>query len=206
MALLVDPDHKLPTEDYEGLEELVNFRAACMQRYEQLGKPLAAFSQERIQQGYYVAESEMITCNLDKKESKTVVDLSFAEFVHVLNPFDSDAEVEITSNGRKSRLDSLKLEFTEAGVLLPSKEKAVWVLDGFKRKEEEAQEAARAAQPVPKRQRRGSMTCGAQPGQRGTGAAPATFESGLLNAALQRRLRKQTDEEVKAKQEKKDEA
>ena len=106
MALLVDPDHKLPTEDYEGLEELVNFRAACKQRYEQLGKPLAALSQETIQQGYYVAESEMITCNLDKKESKTVVDLSFAEFVHILCPFDSNTEVEIISHERKSRFDS----------------------------------------------------------------------------------------------------
>ena len=51
MALLVQPKHCLPTEDFQGLEELVNFERACEKRHNDIGRPLAALCQAYIMRG-----------------------------------------------------------------------------------------------------------------------------------------------------------
>ena len=52
LALLVHPKHKLPTEDFEGLEDLANFEGVVEKRCNDVGRPLTALSQEEITRGY----------------------------------------------------------------------------------------------------------------------------------------------------------
>jgi len=64
MALLVHPKHSLPTEDFHGLDELVNFERACEKRHNDIGRPLAALSQEDIMRGYVTVVDKQVVPNL----------------------------------------------------------------------------------------------------------------------------------------------
>ena len=52
MALLVHPKHQLPTEDFEELQDMANFERAVEKRYNDVGRPRTALSQEGIMRGY----------------------------------------------------------------------------------------------------------------------------------------------------------
>ncbi len=52
MQLLEYMEHKMPTADFEGLEEVAKLKTASVHHYEVLGEPFAAFSRQDLLQGY----------------------------------------------------------------------------------------------------------------------------------------------------------
>ena len=93
MALLVHPKHKLPTEDFEGLEDLANFERAVEKRYNDVGRPLTALSQEEIMRGYLSVVDKRVIPNLwaprgDGLTERPWIDLTYADEVRVHDKFD----------------------------------------------------------------------------------------------------------------------
>ena len=94
MALLVHPKHKLPTEDFEGLEVLANFERAVEKRYNDVGRPLTALSQEEIMRGYLSVVDKRVIPNLWAPRGdgfahrRKCIDLTYADEVRVHNMFD----------------------------------------------------------------------------------------------------------------------
>ena len=103
MALLVHPKHKLPTEDFEGLEDLANFERAVEKRYNDVGRPLTALSQEEIMRGYLSVVDKRVIPNLwaprgDGLTERPWIDLTYADEVRVHNKFDPWTHVVILVN------------------------------------------------------------------------------------------------------------
>ena len=142
MALLVHPKHFLPTEDFQGLEELVNFERACEKRHNDVGRPLAALSQEEIMRGYMAVVDKHIVPNLwapgTEGDERPTVDLTYADEVQVHDQFDPWTHVLVTMNGRESTMKDISEELGPEAQL-PPKEKEVWNMDGlgFEAKEKE---------------------------------------------------------------------
>ena len=76
-----------------------------------------------------------ITCALDTKADKTVVDFDYAESIRVEKPLSVETDVIITVGGRESKVNSLASEFTNAGVKLPTRE-VKWLDKQLQPKEE----------------------------------------------------------------------
>ena len=143
MVLLVHPKHKLPTEDFEGLEDLANFERAVEKRYNDVGRPLTALSQEEIMRGYLSVVDKRVIPNLwaprgDGLTERPWIDLTYADEVRVHNKFDPWTHVVVTMNGRESALRDIAEELGPEAKL-PGKEKEVWNMGGlgFEAKEKE---------------------------------------------------------------------
>jgi len=181
MALLVHPKHFLPTEDFEGLEEVVNFERACVKRHNDLGRPLAARSQEDILRGYLTVVDKQVVPNLWEPGTgggeQPTVDLSYADAVQVKNQFDPWTSIITTKNGRVSTIEDIGEEFGPEA-RLPRKEKEVWNLDGlgFEARVEPMEETCRGV----KRKTAAKSNDRSSPGKRSSPAA--------LSQVLQNRL------------------
>lgn len=134
MALREREDHKLPTDDYEGIETILDFTKVCVERYIKIGRPLAEWTQTMILNGYWHCANKVITCPLDKNEEKTEAKLDFATEVNITHPFDCHAPIHVTISGRKTQIVDLVSQFTDAGMVFPSLEKEEWEVSDFKKK------------------------------------------------------------------------
>ena len=128
MALQVHPKHMLPTEDYEDLEELPNFGRACEKRHNDVGRLLAALSQEDIMRGYLMIVDKHVVPNLwrapEEAGERQTINLSYADEVTVKDPFDPWTSVVLKKDGRTSTIDDICDEFCP-WANLPGKEKSV---------------------------------------------------------------------------------
>ena len=118
-----------------------------------------------------------ITCALDTKADKTVVDFDYAESIRVENPLSVETDVIITVGGRESRVNSLASEFTSAGVILPTRD-VKWLDKQLQLKE------AIDATPTPAKRQRLSAVSDGSPGE----ASSSPASSNHLSAALRKRL------------------
>ena len=179
-ALRVHQEALLPTETHDmdttipALSEVIN------QQYRAMGSPFAqvpANEPERLLEGYFPVSGKTITCVLDTKADKTVVEFDYAESIRVEKPLSVDTDVIITVGGRESRVNSLASEFTSAGVILPTRD-VKWLDKQLQLKE------AIDATPTPAKRQRLSAVSDGSPGE----ASSSQASSNLLSAALRKRL------------------
>ena len=172
MALKVHPKHYLPTEDFEDLDLVSNLEKAIEKRHNDVGKPLAALSQEDIMRGCLTACDKKISPNLWSAggcaDARPEVDLSYADEVVIKDKFDPWTPTIMTQHGRESCIDAISEELGPAAGF-PAREKEVWNLDGARFHREGGTRDAREA-PEEERRRsacageRRRQACGAQPG------------------------------------------
>ncbi len=184
LALRVRPKQYLPTEDYEGLESVVKLEHAIVQRHRDVGKPLAALSQQRILQGYYTECDRHIILNLwspkEAGDNPPEVDLTFADVVKIVNVFDAFTAITITQQGRTSVFEDIRYEFGEQETLPPA-EKEVWDLTGLGFPKKAPQEAPAVKRRRLKAEGEHEAASGAEP-------AKATAPQAGLSQALRKRL------------------
>ena len=143
MALQVHPKQMVPTEDYEDLEELPNFERACDTRHNDVGRPLAALSQEDIMRGYFMITDKHAIPNLwrapEEAGERQTINQSYADEVSINDPFDPWTVLVMKNDGRVSTIDDMCEEFCP-WASLPAKAKDVWNLDGldFRKKDPDA--------------------------------------------------------------------
>ena len=121
-ALRVHQEAFLPTETHEMDTTIAALSAVINQQHRAIGAPFAqvpANEPERLLEGYFPVEGKTVTCALDTKAYKTVVEFDYAESIRVENPLNVETDVIITVGGRESRVNSLASEFANAGVALP---------------------------------------------------------------------------------------
>ena len=113
-------------QDFHGLDELVNFERACEKRHNDIGRPLAALSQEYIMRGYMTVVDKQVVPNLWEPGTgggeQPTVDLSYADAVQIKNQFDPWTSIITTKNGRVSTIEDIGEEFGPEA-RLPRKEK-----------------------------------------------------------------------------------
>ena len=179
-ALRVHQEALLPTETHDMDTTISALSAVINQQYRAIGPPFAqvpANEPERLLEGYFLVSGKTITCALDTKADKTVVDFDYAESIRVEKPLSVETDVIITVGGRESKVNSLAAEFTNAGVKLPTRE-VKW-LD----KQLQLTEAIEATPTPAKRQRLPAVSDGS-PGE----ASSSQASSNHLSAALRKRL------------------
>ena len=180
-ALRVHQEAFLPTETHEMDTTIAALSAVINQQYRAIG---ALFSQvpanepERLLEGYFPVSGKTITCALDTKADKTVVDFDYAESIRVEKPLSVETDVLITVGGRESRVNSLASEFANAGVALPTRD--VHWLDEQLRPKETADDT-----PPPAKKQRLSAGSDGSPGE----SAASQTSSNVLSAALRKRLK-----------------
>ena len=118
-----------------------------------------------------------ITCALDTKAYKTMVEFHYADSIRVEKPLNVETDVLITVGGRESRVNPLASEFTSAGVILPTRD--VQWLD----KQLQLKETVDVTPTSAKRQRLSAVSDGS-PGE----ASSSQASSNYLSAALRKRL------------------
>ena len=179
-ALRVHQEAFLPTETHEMDTTIAALSAVINQQYRAIGAPFAqvpANEPERLLEGYFPVEGKTVTCALDTKAYKTVVEFDCAESIRVETPLSVETDVLITVGGRESRVNSLASEFANAGVALPTRD--VHWLDEQLRPKETADDT-----PPPAKKQRLSAGSDGSPGE----SAASQTSSNVLSAALRKRL------------------
>ena len=179
-ALRVHQEALLPTETHDMDTTIPALSAVINQQYRAIGSPFAqvpANEPERLLEGYFPVSGKTITCALDTKAYKTVVDFDYAESIRVEKPLSVETDVIITVGGRESRVNSLASEFTSAGVILPTRD-VEWLDKQLQLKE------AIDATPTPAKRQRLSAVSDGSPGE----ASSSQASSNHLSAALRKRL------------------
>ena len=179
-ALRVHQEAFLPTETHEMDTTIAALSAVINQQYRAIGAPFSkvpANEPERLLEGYFPVEGKTVTCALDTKADKTVVDFDYAESIRVEKPLSVETDVIITVGGRESKVNSLASEFTNAGVKLPTRE-VKWLDKQLQLKE------AIDATPTPAKRQRLSAVSDGSPGE----ASSSQASSNHLSAALRKRL------------------
>ena len=179
-ALRVHQEAFLPTETHEMDTTIAALSAVINQQYRLIGKPFAqvpANDPERLLEGYFPVEGKTVTCALDTKAYKTMVEFQYADSIRVEKPLNVETDVLITVGGRESRVNSLASEFANAGIALPTRD-VHWLDEGLQPKE-----TADDTPPPAKKQR---LSAGSD-GSPGESAASQT-SSNVLSAALRKRL------------------
>ena len=179
-ALRVHQEALLPTETHDMDTTIPALSAVINQQYRAIGSPFAqvpANEPERLLEGYFPVSGKTITCALDTKADKTVVDFDYAEDIRVEKPLSVETDVIITVGGRESRVNSLASEFTNAGVILPTRD-VEWLDKQLQLKE------AIDATPTPAKRQRLSAVSDGSPGE----ASSSQASSNHLSAALRKRL------------------
>ena len=180
-ALRVHQEALLPTETHGMDTTIPALSAVINQQYRAIGSPFAqvpANEPARLLEGYFPVSGKTITCALDTKADKTVVDFDYAEDIRVEKPLSVETDVIITVGGRESKVNSLAAEFTNAGVKLPTRE-AKWLDKQLQLKEEID------ATPTPAKKQRLSASSDGAPGE----SLASQPSSNVLSAALRRRLK-----------------
>ena len=87
-ALRAPLDALLPTETHEIDNTVTALSAVINQQYRAIGKPLSVprKTPQVLLQGYYPQADNTVTCVLDQKPDKTVVEFSYAQGVNIKNP------------------------------------------------------------------------------------------------------------------------
>ena len=180
-ALRVHQEALLPTETHDMDTTISALSAVINQQYRAMGSPFAQEpflnEPERLLEGYFPVSGKTITCALDTKADKTVVDFDYAEDIRVEKPLSVETDVIITVGGRESKVNSLAAEFTNAGVKLPTRE-VKWLDKQLQLKE------AIEATPTPVKRQRLSAVSDGSPGE----ASSSQASSNHLSAALRKRL------------------
>ena len=179
-ALRVHQEALLPTETHDMDTTIPALSAVINQQYRAIGSPFAqvpANEPERLLEGYFPVSGKTITCVLDTKADKTVVEFDYAESIRVEKPLSVETDVIITVGGRESRVNSLASEFTNAGVILPTRD-VKWLDKQLQLKE------AIEATPTPAKRQRLSAVSDGSPGE----ASSSQASSNHLSAALRKRL------------------
>ena len=179
-ALRVHQEALLPTETHDMDTTIPALSAVINQQYRAIGSPFAqvpANEPERLLEGYFPVPGKDITCALDTKACKTVVDFDYAERIKAEKPLIVETDVLITVGGRESRVHSLASEFANAGVELPTRD-VKWLDEQLQLKE------AMDATPTPSKRQRVFAASDGSPGESSTTQAP----SNVLSAALRKRL------------------
>ena len=179
-ALRVHQEALLPTETHDMDTTIPALSAVINQQYRAIGSPFAqvpANEPERLLEGYFPVSGKTITCALDTKADKTVVDFDYAESIRVEKPLSVETDVLITVGGRESRVNSLASEFANAGVVLPTRD-VHWLDEQLQLKETDD-----ATPPSAKKQRLSAGSDGS-PGE----SAASQASSNVLSAALRNRL------------------
>ena len=179
-ALRVHQEAFLPTETHDMDTTIAALSAVINQQHRAIGAPFAqvpANEPERLLEGYFPVEGKTVTCALDTKAYKTVVEFDYAESIRVENPLSVETDVLITVGGRESRVNSLASEFANAGVALPTRD--VHWLDEELRPKETADDT-----PPPAKKQRLSAGSDGSPGE----SAASQTSSNVLSAALRKRL------------------
>ena len=179
-ALRVHQEALLPTETHDMDTTIPALSAVINQQYRAIGSPFAqvpANEPERLLEGHFPVSGKTITCALDTKADKTVVDFDYAEDIRVEKPLSVETDVIITVGGRESKVNSLAAEFTNAGVKLPTRE-VKWLDKQLQLKE------AIEATPTPAKRQRLSAVSDGSPGE----ASSSQASSNHLSAALRKRL------------------
>ena len=179
-ALRVHQEAFLPTETHEMDTTIAALSAVINQQYRLIGKPFAqvpANDPERLLEGYFPVEGKTVTCALDTKAYKTMVEFHYADSIRVEKPLNVETDVLITVGGRESRVNSLASEFANAGVALPTRD--VHWLDEQLQPKETADDT-----PPPAKKQRLSAGSDGSPGE----SAASQSSSNVLSAALRKRL------------------
>ena len=180
-ALRVHQEALLPTETHEMDTTIAALSAVLNQQYRAIGAPFSQVPRcrfsEVLLQGYFPVEGKTITCAVDTKAYKTVVEFEYAESMRVEKPLSVETDVIITVGGRESRVNSLASEFANAGVALPTRD--VHWLDEELRPKETADDT-----PPPAKKQRLSAGSDGSPGE----SAASQTSSNVLSAALRKRL------------------
>ena len=179
-ALRVHQEAFHPTETHEMDTTIAALSAVINEQHRAIGAPFAqvpANEPERLLEGYFPVEGKTVTCALDTKAYKTVVEFDYAESIRVENPLNVETDVIITVGGRESRVNSLASEFTSAGVILPTRD-VEWLDKQLQLKE------AIEASPTPAKRQRLSAVSDGSPGE----ASSSQASSNHLSAALRKRL------------------
>ena len=179
-ALRVHQEALLPTETHDMDTTIPALSAVINQQYRAIGSPFApvpANEPERLLEGYFPVSGKTITCALDTKAYKTVLDFDYAESIRVEKPLSVETDVIITVGGRESRVNSLASEFANAGVALLTRE-VTWLDEKLQLKE------AIDATPTPAKRQRLSAVSDGSPGE----ASSSQASSNHLSAALRKRL------------------
>lgn len=177
MALRVSMRTFLPgLYDYEDVNSLENFITACSQRYETVGAPLKGLSLADVAKGYFDQADKSITCKMGGKTSTCKFD--FADKVEIVNVFDLDTSIFVTTDSGIMQLDSLLESFRDDGMVFPDLNET-WNLRGFERKPPAVANAVR----TPKKQKTtpGSST-------QSTGSSPSVHCDLVISEALRKRL------------------
>ena len=188
-ALRVHQEAFLPTETHEMDTTIAALSAVINQQYRAIGAPFSqvpANEPERLLEGYFPVEGKTVTCALDTKAYKTVVEFDYAESIRVETPLSVETDVLITVGGRESRVNSLASEFANAGVASPTRD--VHWLDEQLRPKETADDT-----PPPAKKQRLSAASDGSPGE----VSSSQASSNVWSAALRKRLQaKMTPPEV----------
>ena len=180
-ALRVHQEAFLPTETHEMDTTIAALGAVINQQYRLIGAPFAqvpANDPQRLLEGYFPVEGKTVTCALDTKAYKTMVEFHYADSIRVENPLNVETDVLITVGGRESRVNSLASEFANAGVMLPTRD-VRWLDEQLRRKE-----ADDATPPPSAKKQRLSAGSDGSPAE----SAAGQTSSNVLSAALRKRL------------------
>ena len=128
--------------------------------------------------GYFPVEGKTVTCALDTKAYKTMVEFHYADSIRVEKTLNVETDVLITVGGRESRVNSLASEFANAGVMLPTRD-VHWLDEQLRRKE-----ADDATPPPSAKKQRLSAGSDGSPAE----SAAGQTSSNVLSAALRKRL------------------
>ena len=97
-ALRVHQEALLPTETHDMDTTIPALSAVINQQYRAMGSPFAQEpflnEPERLLEGYFPVSGKTITCALDTKADKTVVDFDYAEDIRVEKPLSVETDVE----------------------------------------------------------------------------------------------------------------
>ena len=181
-ALRVHQEAFLPTETHEMDNTIAALSAVINQQYRAIGAPFAqvpANDPERLLEGYFPVEGKTVTCALDTKACKTMVEFEYADSIKVEKPLNVETDVLITVGGRESRVNPCASEFANAGVVLPTRD-VHWLDEQLRLKETDD-----ATPPPSAKKQRLSAGSDSSPGE--STASPAS--SNVLSAALRKRLK-----------------
>jgi len=180
MALRALRETSLPTVTHQVADTVQHLTAALKQHYVAIGEPLKDKTPEQLQMGYYVpgVTDKRLTCILDAKTLKTVLDFSYAEELRVLNPLRVDTHIVLTMHGREVKIDNIMQEFETQGIFYPQVD-VKWSGSLF---------AAAVAQATPKRK---------SPAQAEASPPPSGPSSATLSSALRRRLNEKASNSAK---------
>ena len=111
----------LPIVTHEVQATVEDCLAAFKEHFAAIGGLVGPKTLENLKAGYYVQDDsgKNITCTVDTKAEKTVLNFGLCDQINIVNPLDAETEVRCVTNGMTMKIDSIYKEFMDAQVPLP---------------------------------------------------------------------------------------